>query len=258
MNILSVDTTSPSAGVAIMKDGNIVAGFTSSTPVSHSVSLMPMIDASLRSVGMTVGDIDLFACTAGPGSFTGVRIGASVIKGLAAKDGIPCVGVSTIAAMAEGMTLAEGIICPVMNARRAQVYTGVFICENGSLRRVTEDALVPLAALIALLRGESCDGFDFTDGMSADAVRGKRVYFTGDAYAMAMEAAAELDTAVTPSHLLCTGAAGAAMLAERIYADSAYKDAFRPELLLPVYLRKPQAQREYEERMAAAAGNDKL
>ena len=236
-----------------MKNGNITASFTSATPVSHSVSLMPMIDAALTSVGMAVGDIGLFACTAGPGSFTGVRIGASIIKGLAAKRTLPCVGVSTIAAMSEGMSMVEGIICPVMNARRAQVYTGIFASENGILRRVTKDAIVPLAELIALLGGESADGFDFTDGMSADAVRGKKIYFTGDAYCMAMEAAsaARLSTARTPSHLLCTGAVGAAILAERIYADSDCKSSFRPELLMPVYLRKPQAQREYEERLAA-------
>lgn len=239
-----------------MKDDALVAYFTSSAPVSHSVSLMPMIDAALRSAGMVIGDIELFACTIGPGSFTGVRIGASVIKGLAAKDGIPCVGVSTLAAMAEGMSIAEGIICPVMNARRAQVYTGIFINGGGTVRRVTEDALVPLAKLTALLRGEVAEGFDFTDGISAEALGGRKIYFTGDAYAMAMESATGLDTLETPEHLLCTGAIGAAMLAERIYTSCDCKYDFRPERLLPVYLRKPQAQREYEERMAATAAKN--
>lgn len=253
MNILSVDTTSPSAGVAVIKSGSLAANFTSSTPVSHSVSLMPMIDAALRSAGMEIRDIKLFACTAGPGSFTGVRIGTSIIKGLAAKDGIPCIGVSTLAAMAEGMSVAEGIICPVMNARRSQVYTGIFISEGGAVRRVTEDTIVPLAELISVLDGKSNNGFDFNDGMSADTLRGKRVYFTGDAYAMAKEAAGDLDAALTPANLLCTGAVGAAMLAERMYAECDCKSSLRPELLLPVYLRKPQAQREYEERMAASA-----
>jgi hypothetical protein len=89
--------------------------------------------------------------------------------------------------------------------------------------------------------------------MSAEALNGEKIHFTGDAYAMAAEAANGLNLGVTPSHLRCTGAVGAAILGERIYDSLDCKEALRPAALMPVYLRKPQAQREYEERMAAMA-----
>lgn len=131
MLILAMDSTAVAASVALLTDGAPLAAFHLDNGNTHSETLLPMVESVLRCTGKTVDDIDLFAVSAGPGSFTGVRIGVATVKGLAFGKGKPCVGVSTLEALAENLVPTGGLLCPVMNARRGQVYNALFRVETG-------------------------------------------------------------------------------------------------------------------------------
>ena len=175
MKILALDTTAKSASAAITDGREPLAVFTLEAGLTHSETVLPMIKTALDSLHMAAHDIDLFAVTAGPGSFTGVRIGISEIKGLAFATGKPCVGVSTLLSLAYNLRpLCENaILCPVMDARRNQLYNALFRLESGVLTRLCEDRLVSLSDLTAELAG-----YD------------EPVYSAGDGYALLKKAAA--------------------------------------------------------------------
>ena len=157
MKILALDTTAKSASAAITDGREPLAVFTLEAGLTHSETVLPMIKTALDSLHMTAHDIDLFAVTAGPGSFTGVRIGISEIKGLAFATGKPCVGVSTLLSLAYNLRpLCENaILCPVMDARRNQLYNALFRLESGVLTRLCEDRLVSLSDTPRLLIPQS-------------------------------------------------------------------------------------------------------
>ena len=239
MRILAIDTTSPVASAAVWEDGRERAAFTVNGALSHSVTMLPMIDAALKALGWQLSDIDILACSAGPGSFTGVRIGVSTLKGLAFADGKPCVGTSTLEALAHGLEGFSGLVVPVMNARRGQVYTAIFASDGKEITRLTADDLVPFGALEEKLR----------------AVQGGRpIWFTGDGYDMARELSTLENVGETPEPLRYLNAYTIAALAADAYLatpEAEREDAFAAAKLQPVYLRKPQAEREREERLAA-------
>ena len=137
MNILAVDTAGKSAAVAILRDDTLLYETQCNNGMTHSETLLPMIDTALRACGLTMEDIDLLGVTSGPGSFTGLRIGLSVVKGLALPRQIPCAGVSTMAALAYGLA-SEGTVIGAQDARRGQVYWGAF--DLATHTRLTEDA----------------------------------------------------------------------------------------------------------------------
>ena len=151
MNILAVDTAGKSAAVAILRDDTLLYETQCNNGMTHSETLLPMIDTALRACGLTMEDIDLtpaqldlYAVTNGPGSFTGLRIGLSVVKGLALPRQIPCAGVSTMAALAYGLA-GEGTVIGAQDARRGQVYWGAF--DLATHTRLTEDAAAPVTSL---------------------------------------------------------------------------------------------------------------
>ena len=135
MKILALDSSATVATVAVCDDGALLAEYTLNNGNTHSETLLPMVECVLGKLSMTVNDIDIFAASSGPGSFTGVRIGAATLKGLAFAQGKTCVGVSTLEALATNLSLYEGIVCPVMNARRSQVYTALFRSNGKAFRR---------------------------------------------------------------------------------------------------------------------------
>ena len=235
MLILAMESSCATASVALTHDGAVLAEYTLSSGNTHSVTLLPMAEQMLAALSLTPADIDLYACGAGPGSFTGVRIGAAAIKGLALPRSTPCVGVSTLEALAEGLKLVGGIICPCINARRGQVYSALFSSDGEKITRLTEDAAIPAAESDRLLAGYG------------------NVWFTGDGY----DLVSHLTSNHTPSRLRLPGAAAVAAVAERIYSESPDKDRFTAEALLPVYLKKPQAQREREIRLSETNGECK-
>ena len=202
----------------------MLALYTVNGLLTHSETLLPMIENMLEKCALTLADIDRFAVCEGPGSFTGVRIGVSLIKGMAFGQGKPCVGVSTLHALAKNLDGLDGYVVPVMDARRSQVYTAIF--KDGV--RLTEDMLIPLAELREKL-----------GAMGISAIR-----LCGDGYDIAKKFFAESDVAVldTPALLIPQNALSAALLAESA-------EPVDDRTLAPKYLRASQAEREREERL---------
>lgn len=236
MITLAIETTSPTASAAVVKDGKLLALDTFNGKGSHSVTALPMIDHCLTNLELSLEDVDLLACAAGPGSYTGVRIGVSTLKGLAFARQIPCVGVSSLAAMARQLTLASGLVVPVMNARRNQVYAALFSVQNGQVTRLTDDALWLIPDLLAVLESKN-----------------QPVMLTGDAISLVKAQNAKVAILDTPEYLSYPNAFCVAQEAMDVYAQTAEAERsehFAPGRLSPVYLQKVQAERELEEKMS--------
>ena len=230
MKILSLDSTAIVSTVAITENEKLLAEFSINNGNTHSETLLPMIEASLKVLKLTVDDIDLFACSAGPGSFTGVRIGVAAAKGFAWGNEIPIFGVSTLEAMALGLGIYDGYVCPVMDARRAQVYNALFYVNQGVLTRITPDRAIALADLEAELKALD-----------------KSVFLVGDGSILTYNTLHDAVPALVlpPQHKQHQRAVGVALAALRQETPDA------PEALAPNYLRLSQAERERNEKMNA-------
>ena len=231
MKLLCFDTTAKTATAAVVTEGKILAESSVTIGLTHSQTLMPLTDGMLKAAGITLSDIDLVAVSHGPGSFTGVRIGVSTIKGLAFSTGKPCVGVSSLASLAKNLEGLDGLRVPVMDARRQQVYTAIYNKEGNC---VFGDSLIPLSAL--------CDELAKSD---------EPIWLAGDGYLLAHRFISGDERLVirlksTPPALLLHNAASAALLAEEIFR--AGKCSTDSELR-PVYLRDSQAERERKEKL---------
>ena len=226
MNILAVDSSALTATVAVLKDGEIKGEMSFTTALTHSETIMPMVDEVLHKSGLTINDIDLFACSEGPGSFTGLRIGIGTVKGLAYGLGKKVCGISTLESLAYNISYTDMLIAPIMDARRGQVYNALYKYEDGKLVTVCE----PMALSVE----ELCAEID------------EKVIFVGDGVKVHKNKIAELlgDKAVfaMPQHCLQSAASVA-------YAAT-LKEPVNPEDLSVVYLRKPQAEREREEKLS--------
>ena len=232
MKILSLDSTAIVSTVAVTENEKLLAQFTINNGNTHSETLLPMIEASLKVLKLTVDDIDLFACSAGPGSFTGVRIGAATVKGLAFDKNKPCAPVSSLDALAHNLLYANGIICPVMNARRSQLYNALFLCEDGKLTRLCDDRLISVFDLEEELRKYS----------------EHKIYLCGDGYDIAKNAFSKIVTEETPLIHQYQSAYSVALCA----LEAAKQDLLTTDVeLSPVYLRASQAERERLERLEA-------
>ena len=147
MLILAFETSAKAASAALLEDGKLLGESYQNTGLTHSQTLMVMAENLLHQCGKTVNDVNAVAVAAGPGSFTGVRIGVAAAKGFAWGREVPCYGVSTLEAMALSLGEYQGYVCPVMDARRSQVYNALFYVNHGSLKRITEDRAIALAQL---------------------------------------------------------------------------------------------------------------
>lgn len=224
MKILALDSTAKTSSVAVLENDTLLGVYSANIPNTHSETLLPMVKSLLESLKLTNDDIDAYAVSQGPGSFTGVRIGVATVKGLALGRNKPCVGVSTIEALSENMEGFDGIICPIMNARRGQVYTGAFL--NGV--RFIDDCCMMLDDLIPMLED-----------------KGEDIYFVGDGYEL-IEGKNILKLRHTPEHLRYQNAYSVGKIAYRKIINS----EFVSDTDLRVeYLRKAQAEREREERL---------
>ena len=224
MLILALDSTAVVASVALCRDETPIASFHIKNGNTHSETLLPMVETVLKTAGFSVNDIDLFACSVGPGSFTGVRIGVATIKGLAFGKNKPCIGVSTLEALALNAVPFDGIICPVMNARRGQVYNALFRYENGSLVRLCPDRALSVLELEAEL-----------------AKKGEPFALVGDGVEEMIRIAPKTAIARISPLLTDQNAISVAKCAYRAFLDG--KSSTDAELK-PVYLRLPQAERE--------------
>ena len=230
MKILAVDTSANVATAAVISDGKLIAESILNHKKTHSEKIMPMIDSVLKDAEIGINDIDLFAVANGPGSFTGLRIGVSTVKALAHAADKPIVGISTLEAMAYNLFDVDGLISPIMDARRSQVYNAVYRFEKGRLCEVTE----PRALAI-----EEC-----LDGFAGE----EKVYFLGDGVPVHEEIIKNTmgeRAVIAPVTALLQRASSLAVLAELKFIEGK-SDTYQS--LMPFYLRKSQAEREYEER----------
>lgn len=234
MKILAIDSTAHVASVAINDGETPIATYSVNAGLNHSETLLPMIVHAIETAKMTIDDIDMFALSAGPGSFTGVRIGTSVIKGLAFGKDKPCVPVSTLAALAYNMKGFKGFICPVMDARRMQVYNAVFYGDGETITRVREDRAISLA--------------DLEKELAMMVEEGTNIYFCGDGYDLAIENINNDNIKTTPVILRNQNAYSVGCIALKTYTNNPDRD-YTDSALKPVYLRLPQAERERLERL---------
>ena len=154
MKILALETSAKSVSCAVVEDGAPLASAYQCTGLTHSRTLLPMVDTMLKNADLTLDDINAIAIAAGPGSFTGLRIGIAAVKGLAWAADKPCLGVSTLEAMAQNAAHIDGLIVGAMDARRSQVYNAVFETKGGELTRLTPDRAISLEELCAQLQGK--------------------------------------------------------------------------------------------------------
>ena len=231
MKILALESSAIAASVALTEDETLLAQSFQNTGLTHSRTLMPMCEDLLKNVGMTMKDVDLIAVAAGPGSFTGLRIGVSTAKGLAWAGEKPCVGVSTLEAMAWTVAHMGGEICPVMDARRNQVYNARFRVEDGRPVRLTEDRAIGLEEL----KGEIMEM-----GGNAQVLVGDGTTLCYNAFQNAGMAAV-----LPPPHLRLQRAWGVARAALELARKGETVTAAE---LIPVYHRLSQAERERAEK----------
>ena len=227
MKILALDSSAVVASVALCDGERLLAEYTLNNGNTHSETLLPMVECLFRHLGVTAGDIDLFAVSSGPGSFTGVRIGAATLKGLAFASEKPCVGVSTLEALAENLVSLTGLICPVMNARRSQVYTALFRSDGQRLVRLMEDSALSITELDEIL-----------------AAYGEEVLFCGDGYDITLSAIEKTKTRPLPFRLRLQSAYSVAQVALRHFEEGNY---VKDQELTVTYLRPSQAERTYRE-----------
>ena len=227
MLTLAIESSAKAASVALMEGERLISQYTQCSGLTHSTTLLPMVEDLLKNAGLTIKDVEHFAVAHGPGSFTGIRIGVSTVKGLAWASEKGCTGVSTLAAMAWHGVSAGGIVCPVMDARRSEVYNALFEIKDGEPVRLCADRAIPLSRLAGEL-----------------AAMGAEPFLVGDGAKISFDflTAAGIRCRMAPQNLVWQGAWGVGMEALREKPGTA-------DDLLPVYLRLSQAERERQERM---------
>ncbi len=224
MKILALESSAKAASCAVLSDGELLASAWQATGLTHSRTLLPMVEDMLNNSELSVQEIDAVAVAAGPGSFTGLRIGIAAVKGLAWAAEKPCIPVSTLEAMAWPLAHLEGNIVCAMDARRQQIYNAVFLAEGGELTRLREDRAVSLEEAAADV-GEM-------DGPMT---------IVGDGAGLCFDflTARGVECRLAPVHLRQQSAVGVAMAAWRRRGEN-----LSAQELTPVYLRLSQAERE--------------
>ena len=226
MKILAIETSAKSVSAAVVENGVPLASAYQNMGLTHSRTLMPLVDGMLSAAGLRVRDMDLLAAANGPGSFTGLRIGVSALKGLAWALEKPCCGVSTLAAMARNLAHMEGLIICAMDARRNQVYNALFLAHDGVLTRQCLDRAIGLAELAEEIKNRLEPKFVVGDG-------------AGLCYNHLLEQ--DIPCRMAPPQLVMQNAVGVALAAEEMAAAGQVTTA---RDLVPVYLRLSQAERE--------------
>lgn len=226
MKILGVDSTATAASAAVYADGKILSLNFSNTGLTHSQTLLPMIDEALKSANVNINDIDVIAVSNGPGSFTGVRIGVSAVKGIAQPLGKKCIPVSTLEVIAKPLENTGCYAVAVMDARCNQVYTAQFDC-NGGFKRVTDDAAITIDELAESLKGITQPIVLIGDGTMVTYNKLKDV----------------LPVSVAPLSIRFQSAANVALL-----ANENLEKVIDANELLPNYLRLSQAERELKKK----------
>lgn len=240
MKLIALDSSGLVASAAVLSDNELLAEYTVNYKKTHSQTLLPMLDEISNMINLDLGEVDAVAIAAGPGSFTGLRIGSATAKGLGLALGIPIIEVPTLAGLAYNLFDAKGLIVPCMDARRKQVYNGIYRFEDHKLVTVKEQRPIAAAELIE----ELC-------AMEPELTK-DGVIFLGDGVPVIEEETERLTVPYTyaPAHVGRQRAASVGALALVLYAEGKYVKA---EEHAPIYLRKSQAEQERERRMAGKA-----
>ena len=235
MNILAIDTSGPVCGAAVLSGCRLRSALLSQNKMTHSVNLLPMVDTALASAGLTLEEMDHLAVVVGPGSFTGVRIGVSTVKGLAHGAGKSCIPINAMEALAAGAGLFPGTICTILDARAGQVYGAAFRAGDPLPERLLPDAPMMLEDYVSAIRPLG-DSFLFV-GDGVDVHRDRLSELLGEKARFA------------PAHLSLLRPGTVACLAETRAAE-----AVTWAELMPLYLRAPSAERN--KKLMEAASHD--
>ena len=234
MRVLAIDSSGLTATVGIVEDTQTIAEYTVNYKKTHSQTLLPMIDEMTRMVDLDLSDLDAIAVAGGPGSFTGLRIGSATAKGLGLALNKPLIHVPTVDALAYNLYDAQGLICPIMDARRKQVYTGIYRFEEHQLKTLKDQWAAPVEELLEELNR-----------------RGEAVTFLGDGVPVFRELIAEklkVPYSFAPAHVNKQRAAAVAALGSIYYKEGRTQTDVE---YVPEYLRVSQAERERAEREKA-------
>ena len=228
MNIVGIDTSGPAANCAVTADGAVKELIAMNRGLTHSETIMPALDQVMSAAGLGCSQVDCFAAVAGPGSFTGVRIGVCAAKGLAHAWNRPCARIDALEALAMNYQGFDGLACPILDARRGQVYCAAFDMKNGLPARALPDGAMELAAFLERLPKD------------------RRLVFLGDGLRVHEARIRELlpEAVIAPANLRDLRADAACLLAE-----ARPEEWMEPQMLTPIYLRAPQAERERAKRL---------
>lgn len=233
MKIIAIDASGIAGSVAYMKDGQLIGEYYICHKLTHSETIMPMLEHLKELINIDLEEVDAIAVTSGPGSFTGLRIGVATAKAMALALNVPVIGVPTLDVMAHNMAYTDSLICPIMDARRNQVYTSIYKWNEEILERINDHEAIDMGELLdkfKQLEGNIIfvgDGIDVFRGQITDSL-GERAKFAPSFLKM--------QRASTLGHIACME-----------YEKGNVEDA---DLFAPIYLRKSQAERELEEREA--------
>mgnify|MGYP004538167877 CR=1 FL=1 len=234
MYLLAIETTGPSGSAALLdEEGNVLAYEVSEEQMSHLKKLMPMIQSLLTQTGVSKQEISYVAPSIGPGSFTGLRIGAATVKGLGLALEKPVISVPTCHGLAYNLWNSDRLICPIMDARRSQVYTGIYEFTKDGMQVLLDQSAMDIRALAEKLN-----------------TMGREVIFLGDGcpvYASVLAECMQVPYAFAPAHLNRQRASAVASLGAEYFKQGKQEPA---DDLIPIYLRKSQAEREREEKLA--------
>lgn len=230
MKILAMDSSAKAASVAILEDDKLIGETFINVKLTHSQTLMSMTEDLLKNTKTSIHEIDAFAVSAGPGSFTGVRIGISCIKGMAMPENKPCIPVSTLYSMAYNFIDANAIICAVMDARCNQVYNAMFDIFNGKITRLTEDRTISIEELYEEIKKTE-----------------KKVIFVGDGAELCYNKKGNIknNVKIAPESKRYQRASGVAFSSYELFKDGEMSNC---EDINPIYLRIPQAEREFNKK----------
>lgn len=232
MKILAIESSSRVATCAVMDDENLLGEYIINDKMTHSKKLMPAIRGLMNSLDLKPGDIDVYAGAVGPGSFTGLRIGLASIKGMAHAHEKKVIGINTMDALAFNMPYAEGIVVPMMDARRDRVYTGIYKWENGVFYTIMKQDVLPVEEIIDIL-----------------LERNERIVINGDGGVKYRDIFVEKlgdKVMFSPNSTNMPRASSVAELAMMKVKNGKTMDYRK---LVPDYLRKSQAERQYDKRM---------
>lgn len=226
MKILAIDSSAKAASVALVEDGRLLGEFFINVGLTHSQTLMPMVEDLLKNTGVKLSEVEAFAVSAGPGSFTGLRIGIASVKGMALLSDTPCVAVSTLEAMAYNFIGEDVLVCAVMDARCNQVYNAIFEVRDANVTRLTPDRTISIEALYAEV-----------------AAIDREAVFVGDGALLCYNRNTNgLNVRLAPEAKRFQRASSVAFAALASLASG--QKTVSSEALAPTYLRIPQAERE--------------